>query len=437
MPRARESAISSHIDAIVNAQIKPNEPGAAVAVVQHDKIVHSKGYGLANVEWNIPIKPDTVFRIASITKQFTAVAIMMLVEQGKLKVEDSLTKYLPDFPTSGHEVTIHHLLNHTSGIKSYTSVPDIMEMLKKDRTPPEIVDLFKEKPFDFKPGARFAYNNSGYILLGMIIEKASGMSYADFIEKNIFAPLGMKQSRYLHHDPIVPRRASGYSQNESGFINAPYISMSVPYAAGSLGSTVHDLVLWDQALRRNKLIKAKTWAKMLKPTKLNDGSTSPYGYGWDTGMYHGHRAACHSGGINGFSTNMIHFPDARTMVVVLCNRGLETEVLMLAIARQALNLTIIERQPITLDDTALEKAQGNFTVDMFPFEIVKTDGKLVMKLGRDVELLPLSATTFYEAANTETEIVFMDEQDGKFMRAVGKSALGGEFKFIRAPQAAS
>ncbi len=245
------------IDAIVNADIKPGAPGAAVAVVKDGELIHAKGYGRANVEWNIPNTPDTVFRLASVTKQFTATAIIMLAGQGTLSVDDPITRFFPDYPTSGHDITVQHLLNHTSGIFSYTSDPEFLSKVRRDLTPAQMLAEFSRVPFDFKPGAKYQYNNSGYVLLGMIIEQASGMSYEEFLKSHIFAPLGMTQSCYLHNEPIIPKRASGYEPTpDGGLRNATFLSMTPHYAAGSHGSPALDLVKWDRALRAHTLSRA-------------------------------------------------------------------------------------------------------------------------------------------------------------------------------------
>jgi CubicO group peptidase (beta-lactamase class C family) len=263
-----------------------------------------------------------IFRLGSITKQFTAVAILMLAEQGKLSVSDEITKYLPDYPTRDHKITIEHLLTHTSGIKSYTSIPEWRPMWRKDVTLKEMIDLFKDKPMDFAPGERWSYNNSGYVLLGAIIEKVSGQSYKDFIEKNIFAPLGMKHSFYDDTERIVPRRVSGYSKGKDGFANAEYLSMSWPYAAGSLMSRVDDLAIWDAALYTEKLIKQQSIKRAWTPYTLKDGKPTKYGYGWGISSIGGHRAITHSGGIHGFSTVGLRLPDDRVYVAILTNRQL-------------------------------------------------------------------------------------------------------------------
>ena len=218
--------------------VEPGGPGAALAVRQGDAAPYLAGRGLADVEWRLPITPDTVFRIGSITKQFTAAAIMMLVEEGKLGLDDASNR-ATDYPTPG-AVTIRHLLNHTSGIQNYKGLPNFPE--RTDMTLAELIGLFKDLPPNFAPGERFAYCNSGYVLLGAVIEALSGMDYSTFLLERFFRPLGMRQTRYLYDEPIVPKRARGYSLGAKGIENARTMSMSLPHAAGALGSTVGDLL---------------------------------------------------------------------------------------------------------------------------------------------------------------------------------------------------
>jgi D-alanyl-D-alanine carboxypeptidase len=197
------------IDALLQAAYQPDEPGAAVIAVKDGRPVFRKGYGLANVELGVPIAPDMVFRLASITKQFTAVAILMLMEQGQLALQDSITRFMPDYPMHDHRITIEHLLTHTSGIRSYTDMPEWPPLWRKDFSVQELIDFFKEQPMQFAPGQRWAYNNSGYHLLGAIIEQLSGLSYEQFIQQHIFEPLGMRQSYYDSPTRIISKRASG------------------------------------------------------------------------------------------------------------------------------------------------------------------------------------------------------------------------------------
>lgn len=408
----------AEIDAIMNAEVKSDGPGAAIAVVKDGSVVHRAGYGLANVEWRVPIQPDTVFRLASITKQFTAVAIMILAEQGKLSVDDLITKFFPDYPTSGHYITIHHLLTHTSGIFSYTSSLEALKNLLSDKTPQEICDGFCRVPFDFKPGARFLYNNSGYVLLGMIIEKLSGMSYADFIQKHIFDPLGMTKSYYLSSEPIVACRASGYDEGPNGIQNARYLSMTQPYSAGALGSTVDDLVLWDRGLTENRLISAETLAKMHVATKLDDGTPVDYGYGWSLGPYQGHRSYHHGGGIFGFSTYILRFPDDDLSIVVLSNySSFDSTKLTAMIARRMLGLPEVKHKPFGLGMDALQKFKGSYKMEHYPDVIkveVDADGTVTLNFGQPERIVPISRTEFYVPDNPERMIVFSNEQDGLF-----------------------
>lgn len=407
------------IDALMHEQINADEPGAAVAVVVDGAIVHQQGYGLANVEWAIPIAPDTVFRLASITKQFTATAIMLLAEAGKLSVDDPLTKFLPTYPTSGHEITVHHLLTHTSGIKSYTSIEGwFPDRIIHDMTPQALCDVFCQIPFDFKPGSRFLYNNSGYHLLGMIIEQVSGMGYAQFIQEQIFQPLGMAHSYYLSNEPLIPKRAAGYAHGAEGFRNAAYLSMTQPYAAGALGSTVTDLARWERAVRTHRLLSAETQARMFTPVTLADGKTEPYGYGWGISDYRGHPFVHHAGGINGFATFIAQFQQEPVTIIVLANReDFDTGLCSLRIARQVLGLPVIEHTPITLSPAAQARLLGKYLVDQqWPLEVVCQDHDLFMKMEKLEKLLPISETTLCLAANLEDEWHFGEERAGKFQQ---------------------
>ena len=266
-----EQSEAGAIDQLLSGTFKPGEPGAAVIVTRKGQTLFRKGYGMADLELQVPIEPDMVFRLGSVTKQFTAVAILMLEEQGKLSVSDPITKFLPDYPTQGHTITVEHLLTHTSGIRSYTEMPEWLPQWRKDFTLNELIDFFKNQPMDFAPDEKWLYDNSGYILLGAIIEKASGQSYEDFIRTKIFEPLGMKHSCYDHTERIIPKRVKGYERTSSGFQNAPYLSMTQPYAAGSLASSVDDLALWNSALWSNKLLKPESLAKAHKAHVLKDG----------------------------------------------------------------------------------------------------------------------------------------------------------------------
>lgn len=310
--RAQDPAAKA--DQFVTGYVQQNKFIGTVLVARGGKPILRKGYGFANREWNIPNGPDTKFRLGSVTKQFTATAILQLVEAGKLKLDDPISKYYTASPAAWSKVTIHHLLTHTSGIPSYTELPGFFQKESMfDRTPAEIVKLTQDKPLEFEPGEKFKYDNSGYILLGYVIEKITGQKYADYLREHIFDPLGMRDTGYDTAREIIPHRASGYTYTGMIWVNAPYLAMSLPYAAGSLYSTVDDLLIWDQALYSRKPLTAASLDKMFTPNKEN------YGYGWFIDNKSKHKKMGHAGGINGFNTMIARYPDDKLTVIVLAN----------------------------------------------------------------------------------------------------------------------
>lgn len=278
--------LESRIDVELAKEVLPDGPGAVLAILKDGRFLFRKGYGLANVEWGIPMPTDAVFPIASLTKQFTAVAIMMLKERGMVSLDASLEKFLPDFPLQGRHVTVRHLLNHTSGIHSYSDLPEVRINTAPLKAPlKRLVELIATQPFELEPGERYRYNNSGYVLLGAVIEQVSGTRYRDFLKREIFDPLGMHRTAYWVDEPIVPKRVSGYQRGRDGIENASYLSPTFFHAAGSLASTLDDLAIWDGVMRANQLINAASFAQMLVPTRLSDGTEYPYGFGFGTATY--------------------------------------------------------------------------------------------------------------------------------------------------------
>ncbi|QBY04460.1 serine hydrolase [Thalassotalea sp. HSM 43] len=308
----------SEIDKSLLELYADDRPGASIIIKQGDQVLLEKGYGLANMEWGIANNKDTVFRIGSISKQFTAVAILMLMEQEKLKLGDRIDLYVSDLVEDTAAVTIEQLLNHTSGIPSYTGMPNWLTQMKQDKSPTEMLAYFKDAPLEFTPGSQFKYNNSGYFLLGMIIEKVSGQSYEAFIEENIFTPLGMKESYYGHPKEVVVNRATGY-EFHGKWQNSDYISMTQPYAAGSLLSSVGDLALWIDAVNSYKFISKQTTQKAHTKTVLSNGEEVDYGYGWSLSSVRGSESIAHGGGINGFITYSQYIPSQDLYVAVLSN----------------------------------------------------------------------------------------------------------------------
>ena len=348
----------SRMDQIVQYYVSNNQFMGSALVALGDQILFSKSYGSANLEWNIPNTPATKFRLGSITKQFTAASILLLEERGKLKIDDPIKKYLPDAPVAWDKITIYHVLTHTAGIPSYTNSPDYNKLRPFPHTPEQIVALFRDKPLEFEPGLKMAYSNSGYILLGYLIEKISGQSYQDFVQKNIFTPLGMKDSGYDSNSAIIPLRAAGYSPGPNGPVNAEFEHMSVPFSAGALYSTTKDLLRWEQGLFGGKLLSAGTLSKMTTPFK--DG----YAIGVGVDTVNGRQQISHGGGIAGFDTYLTYFPDEKLTVVVLANlNGNAPQQIAGRLAAAARGETVIlpsERKAVKVEPKVLEQYVGTY-----------------------------------------------------------------------------
>ncbi len=387
------------IDKILSEKYIEAEPGATALVYRKGDVIFRKGFGLANLELNVPMRPENVFEIGSITKQFTAVAILMLEEQGKLSITDEITKFIPDYPTHGKSISIHHLLNHTSGIKSYTSIPSFRENARVDMSPTELMDVFKNEPMDFEPGAQFLYNNSGYILLGHIIEVVTEDTYENFIQKNIFEPLGMENSYYGSHKRIIDNRAYGYQKDGDTFVNADYLSMTLPYAAGSLMSTIDDLLKWQLALNNYKLISKESYEKAINGSTLNNGDEIGYGYGLRKGTTQGTKSISHGGGIFGYTTMGVYLPEEDIFVSILsncnCNSPSDVAVKIAAIAMGKPFPSI--QDAITLNETEMSRWTGSYE---FPSGAIRyvtmKDGKIYSQRddGQKFEIFPLAPDHF-------------------------------------------
>lgn len=318
---ARGQDKASKIDELLSRYHENRQFNGTALVAESGSVIFKKGYGMANFEWNIPNAPDTRFRLGSITKQFTAAVILQLADEGKLKLDDKLSQFVPDYPKkTADKVTIHHLLTHTSGIPSYTGFPNFFRDKSRDSYKPlELVKLWWEMELEFEPGSKMRYNNSGYHLLGVIIEKVTGKTYAQALEERIFRPLGMTSSGYDLHTPILARRAGAYQMTLDGVEHAPYLDMTIPYAAGSLYSTVEDLHTWNQALYSDQVLPAKTRDKMVTPFLDN------YAYGLvvrkGKSGDRGYTIIGHGGGIHGFNTVMERIVEDRHLIVMLNNTG--------------------------------------------------------------------------------------------------------------------
>lgn len=412
--------LTAEFDRLLSEQFKPGEPGCAAIVARKGQIIYNKAFGMANLELDVPMKPDMVFRIGSITKQFTAVAVLQLMEQGKLKLDDEITKFIPDYPTHGYKITIEHLLTHTSGIKSYTNLPEYISFSRQDLKPEEIIDLFKYKPMEFAPGTRFSYCNSGYFLLGYIIEKVSGKTYREYIEENFFKPLNMTSTCYGDDSKIIKNRASGYQPSGDKVTNADFVSMLVPYSAGAIQSTVGDLFKWNQALHSYKIISKESLKKAHTEYKLADGKVTGYGYGWFISKLQGSTAIEHGGGINGFLTNALYLPDEDVFVAVFSNSTGKSPTLVsqkMAAAAIGKPWNPVE---IPVDESYLEEFTGVYENDEGSQAVIsRTDKQLSLSRpgGSAREIKPFEKDKFF-IDDTFITIEFVRGPDSKVIRAV-------------------
>jgi CubicO group peptidase (beta-lactamase class C family) len=386
-PRTAPSDLAARLDAIVlDQQPNADEPGLAVLVVVDGRPVLRKGYGLANVETRAPIAPDMIFRIGSVTKQFTAVAVLQLVQQGKVRLDDPITKYVSDLDTRGQTITIEHLLTHTSGIPSYTAIPNFEEVRVRKMSPRQIVALVDDQPLEFAPGSQHKYSNTGYILLGMVIEKASGQSYADYMLEHVFKPAGMKDTRYGGNDFPTDRHARGYeASSQSGFKVASPLDMSQPFAAGAIESTVDDLWSWTRSLGEGKLVDPKLLERAWTPYKPTDGKSN-YGYGWEIARERdvpNERWIRHGGGINGFQSYVVWIPERKVFVAVLSNAmgGRHNPgQLSRQLALEALGRPTKQRVAITLDEATLDKYPGVYEISpRFKLTVTRQGNRLFIQ----------------------------------------------------------
>ncbi|HEY8223943.1 MAG TPA: serine hydrolase domain-containing protein [Pyrinomonadaceae bacterium] len=314
---AQTSTTSDKVDAYVKSEMeKQRIPGVAIAVVRNGAITLAKGYGLANVEHEVPVIPETIFQSGSMGKQFTATAIMMLVEEGRLALDDPIAKYFPGAPPDWQKVTVRHLLTHSGGMSDYPSDFNF----RRDYTEDELLERTKAIPLAFQPGEKWSYSNLGYVTLGILIHKVTGQFYGDFLRDRVFKPLGMVTARVISEEDIVPHRAAGYRLVQGQLKNQSWVSPSLNTTAdGALYLTVYDMAKWDAALYTEKLLKRSSLEQMWTPVKLNNGTTAPYGFGWGLGSVRGHRIIEHGGSWQGFKSQISRYVDDKLTVIVFAN----------------------------------------------------------------------------------------------------------------------
>ena len=387
---------TARMDQVIQSHVSAGTFMGTVLVARDGAAIVDKAYGMANVEWDVPNTTATKFRLGSVTKQFTAAAILLLEERGKLKIDDRVKSHLPDSPMAWDRINIYNLLTHTAGIPNFTASPDYNTIKLTARSAEAAVTSFRDRTLDFGPGEKMSYSNSGYMVLGAIIEKVSGQTYEKFVADNLFAPAGMTDSGYDSNTAIIKRRASGYVRTPAGFSNAGYLHMSIPHAAGALYSTTHDLLKWQQALFGGRIVSKASLDRMITPFK-ND-----YALGVTSALVNGRRVIAHGGGIDGFNTHLAYYPDSRTVVVVLSNvngtvPGTLAGQLGALMHGESVMLTS-ERKEITLPAATLQKFVG--TYELAPnavMTITLEGGSLMGQLTGQgkLPLFPQSETLFF------------------------------------------
>jgi CubicO group peptidase (beta-lactamase class C family) len=420
--------ITPKVNEYMDALVKAGKFNGSVLIARDGKVLLGKGYGMANIELDVPNMPQTKFRLGSITKPFTAIAIMILQERGKLSVQDSICNYFAECPAGWQQITLHHLLSHTSGLAKHDKAADYLKTAMMPMTVPQLIDTFKNKPPAFKPGEKFDYNNNGYILLGYVIEKVSSQSYEAFLRENIFAPLRMADSGYDHHESILKNRAAGYFRHDDRvggeLFNAVYIDTSQELSAGGLYSTTENPWRLDQALYDGKLLSQKTLETMFTPVTGSYGPAPTYAYGWFVNKQLNHRAISHPGGVPGFTSIFTRFPDDKVLIVLLGN--LENS----QVIRASSDLAAIlfgekydlpkERAAIKLDPKILGAYVGQYEdrPGRVTTILVENDTLMLKLAGQPdgIPLLPESETQFFHPVQ-DIQVAFIKE-NGQVMEVI-------------------
>ncbi len=407
-------AAADQVSDFVNAYLKKKQvPGCALMVCHNGKVVLAAGYGFANLEHGVRVTPQTVFQSGSVGKQFTAMAVMILIEEKKLDLDDPISKYL-DVPNAWSAITVRHLLTHTSGLGDY---PESFS-LQRDYTDDELLKMITAQPLAFAPGEKWSYSNLGYVTLGILIHKVSGEFYGDLLQKRVFAPLGMSHTRVISEADIIPNRAAGYRLKDGTLKNQEWVAPRLNTTAdGSLYFTIEDIVKWDEALEKRKILSQAGFEQMWRPVRLNNGSAAPYGFGWQIGKTDsGHRLVEHGGAWQGFAAYIGRYPDDRLCVAVLCNRaGARAGY----IAKHVAGFYVPTVAPRThtvvrLNPGVLSSYAGDYRLeDRFTIKVSVAGDRLETAwLGEKITLVPESDTVFFEEDSDRT-FRFVKDGGGK------------------------
>ncbi len=411
---------------MINAQYKMEEPGGVVLVARKSAIIYERAFGMANLELGVPMKKNMVFCIASLTKQFTAVAILDLVEKGKLSVKDTVGKFLPAYPEALKKISVEQLLTHTAGVPNAKSISSLLAMGRGWLSAEQVMATFKDLALDFAPGTAWAYSNSGYQLLGYIIEKVTGEPYPEYMEKTIFSVAGMDHSFYGNDMRLVPNRASSYLYTRRGIENAVNGNVQIAFAAGALQSTAADLLKWYQALWSDKFIRKETLMKAWTRSTLTDGSKTDYGYGWFIGKLQGSPVIEHGGNMGGFMSHVMYLPTEDVLVVVLYNfRGKLPELLAADLAAITIGKPLAIK-PFSMLPDQLQSYTGVYKNKQGTlYDIRLEEGKLFFQKNNAAkwQLIPYARDKFY-FDNTSTIGEMYRDVNGKIIRFVMQTRTG-------------
>jgi CubicO group peptidase (beta-lactamase class C family) len=414
---AAQSFYSNKLDQYATAYASAYDFHGVVLVAKKNQVIYQKAFGYANREWAVKNAIDTRFPVASLTKQFTAAAILQLEEQGKLSVNDKLRKFFPNYP-KGDSITIHMLLNHTSGISEYFLHPEVFKFsihntgtILKDT----IVSLFQKLPFNFQPGTFWGYSNTGYILLGYIIEQVSGETFVNYIQKHLLQKAGMFHSGFYKQDSVVSRRAYGYTQTPKGIVSQEVISYNLGFSDGGLFSTTTDLLAWTAALRSNKIIGEAALAKMNQPNREEGGA----GYGIFVDRFFDRKVRFHTGNIPGYSSIMLNYVEDDLTIIIVSNRETNLDFFPKGIAAIVFDQEVVMPYPhkaIQINPESLRQYTGKFE-GSFPFEIVEKEGKLFMNVGKEIELFVESKTKLFVAeSDVDIQLEYVFSTKNKIVR---------------------
>lgn len=411
-----KAELNAYAERLMTETYPSDGPGAALLVAIGDEVLYSGARGMASIELGVPLTPQHVFRIGSVTKQFAAATLLKLIDEGKLSLEDPLSKFLPDYP-NGASITVRQLLDHTSGVKSYTSIPGMMQgPIRQDLSTAALIGSFKDLPADFAPGEAWAYNNSGYVLVGAVIEAVSGKSWDLQLQDSVLAPAGLKQTVYDADDAVIPGMVNGYSVVGGRLAPAAFLSMTQPHAAGALASTLADLHQWNRALHGGQILSSESYTAMITPD--GKAAANNYGFGIGRSTLRGREQLQHGGGIPGFSSHLLYVPSEELSVAVLQNADArlndtgDLQQLAALVGAYALGDPYPDATPIAVAQDVLAAAEGVYRIDESATRVLRmVDGKLTSQRsgGQRLELIPIGPDRFgYEGSLT----VLTLERDG-------------------------